>query len=258
MLRSEPILTARLAAAAIAMALAPCVSSFAQDRRPPSSSAPPEQVEQRVSDRGSLGQSLRVMPVDLSPHGFERVYKVPGRDDLLMRSNGALYAVFTQSAYARDPKKQNTFRPVISAATIFYIGKPNFKMIRSTGMRDLSFSPNDVASEDHVSKSLDSMSGVKRLDAVPVDGRAAESRTALVDGRADAPKPQVPVSTDSHASYPTRTPDQIAAAPVNSGTNTAPRSTETQSQNASPAQVSTRPGFASRIDELMRRAKKAQ
>jgi outer membrane scaffolding protein for murein synthesis (MipA/OmpV family) len=67
------------------------------------------------------------------------VYAVPGRDDLLMRTNGALYAVFDQSTYTRDPQKRGAMRAVIPAATVFYIGRPDFRTIRSTGMRDLDW-----------------------------------------------------------------------------------------------------------------------
>jgi hypothetical protein len=105
------VTTAVLAAASLAPA------AHAQDRREPSPNAVPELVDQRVADRNSLGHSLRVMQVDLSPHGFERVYKVPGRDDLLMRTNGALYAVYSQSAYAADTQRKGAIKAIVPAAT---------------------------------------------------------------------------------------------------------------------------------------------
>ena len=109
---------------ALAAALAAAAATHAQAPRPdttvPASQQPqrvagpaatsaqssrdlPQVVDPTVADRHSLSDSLRVMPVDLSPHGFDRVYAVPGRDDLLMRTNGARYAIFSQSIYGRDP-----------------------------------------------------------------------------------------------------------------------------------------------------------
>jgi hypothetical protein len=144
-------------------------------------------VVDQMGDRHSLSHSLRVMPVDLSPHGFERVYAVPGRDDLLMRTNGALYAVFDQSTYTRDPQKRGAMRAVIPAATVFYIGRPDFRTIRSTGMRDLDFVPGDASRAARPSSALGSMHGVTRLEGAPVDGRASDAGAQIVDGRAHHP-----------------------------------------------------------------------
>jgi hypothetical protein len=57
-------------------------------------------VDQGREDVGALGTSLRMEGVDMRlPAGFQRVYRVPGRDDLLMRGNGALFAIFPESVY---------------------------------------------------------------------------------------------------------------------------------------------------------------
>ncbi|NBX32326.1 MAG: hypothetical protein EBR07_06285, partial [Planctomycetes bacterium] len=107
-------LTPRAFTVAFACGLALLLSSAAtaQDVRRVSASDNPTVIDQKVGDRNSLSTSSRVMQVDLSPHGFERLYAVPGRDDLMMRTNGALYAVFSQSAYIRDPqKKAESSRP---------------------------------------------------------------------------------------------------------------------------------------------------
>ena len=190
-----PVVTSAVLAAILAPA------ALAQDRRAPSSSTVPEVVDQRVADRNSLGHSLRVMAVDLSPHGFERVYKVPGRDDLLMRTNGALYAVYSQSAYAADTQRKGAIKAIVPAATIFYIGRPDFSVIRSTGVRDLSFTTRDPGAAPLAGKRLESMPGVARLDCTPIDGRAGMD--ARVDTHVDASTDE---SRDPRDSRDARTP----------------------------------------------------
>ena len=280
-----PVVTARvlairaratplLAPAALAVILAP--AAHAQDRREPSPSAVPEVVDQRVADRNSLGHSLRVMQVDLSPHGFERVYKVPGRDDLLMRTNGALYAVYSQSAYAADTQRKGAIKAIVPAATIFYIGRPDFSVIRSTGVRDISFTTRDPGATPLAGKRLESMPGVTRLDCTPIDGRAGLD--ARVDTHLDAstgesrdprdPRdPRAPRATsglrttdpranDDHTSHPTHPPQEVAP---DAGTHPTDPLSAPGAPDAPPsAPRESRPGFNERIDELMRRAKKAQ
>lgn len=235
---------ARRAARAAALAAA-CLASPALAQQqgggsaaPPSPSALPERVDAGVADRHSLGQSLRIQPVDLSPHGFRHVYKVPGRDDLLMRTDGALYAVFDQSVYVRDPNaKTPSLKPMIPAATVFYIGKPNFRMIRSSGIRDLSFRREDSppAAEQHAPVLV---GGVKRLE--PEVG--APGATRMEPTRISA-KPAE--HGEEHATYPAK-PPQAADRPA------APAA-----EPPAPTRAD-RPGFDRRIDELMDRAKKAQ
>ena len=255
------VTTAVLAAASLAPA------AHAQDRREPSPNAVPELVDQRVADRNSLGQSLRVMQVDLSPHGFERVYKVPGRDDLLMRTNGALYAVYSQSAYAADTQRKGAIKAIVPAATIFYIGRPDFSVIRSTGVRDISFTTRDPGATPLAGKRLESMPGVARLDAAPIDGRAgldARMDTHVDASTGEARDPREPRATaglrttdprvnDAHTSHPTRPPQEVAP---DAGANPADASSASDAHPATPRE--SRPGFNERIDELMRRAKKAQ
>lgn len=266
--RATPVLAAVVLAAA---SLAP--AAHAQDRREPSPNAVPELVDQRVADRNSLGQSLRVMQVDLSPHGFERVYKVPGRDDLLMRTNGALYAVYSQSAYAADTQRKGAIKAIIPAATIFYIGRPDFSVIRSTGVRDISFTTRDPGAAPLAGKRLESMPGVARLDCMPIDGRAGVD--ARVDTHVDASTDESrdprdartpratsglrttdPRANDDHTSHPTHPPQEVAP---DAGTQPADPRAAPGAPDAQPsAPRESRPGFNERIDELMRRAKKAQ
>ena len=249
----RPALVAALAAAAAA------ASSAAQDARPdttvpanmkpradlPAPAAPaahevPKVVDPTVADRHSLSQSLRAMPVDLSPHGFERVYEVPGRDDLLMRSNGALYAVFSQSIYGRDPKRGNT-RVLIPASTVFYIGQPDFSSIRGSAVRDADLAA--ARAPDAPGSPAGSVDGVRRIDALPVAQRidgSSQRIDAASDGRFRAPErptddPPVDVAHGPPSPSPARPDAPVAPAPNDSR--------------------ESRPGFQDRIDELMRRAK---
>jgi len=263
-----PVVTTAMLAAAI---LAP--AAHAQDRREPSPNAVPELVDQRVADRNSLGHSLRVMQVDLSPHGFERVYKVPGRDDLLMRTNGALYAVYSQSAYAADTQRKGAIKAIVPAATIFYIGRPDFSVIRSTGVRDISFTTRDPGAAPLAGKRLESMPGVARLDCTPIDGRAGldarvdthvdastdesrDSRDARTPRATSGLRTTDPRANDDHTSHPTHPPQEVAP---DAGAQPADPHAAPGAPDAQPsAPRESRPGFNERIDELMRRAKKAQ
>ncbi len=83
---------------------------------------PLEIVEQGTEDTDELSTTLRMSPLDPRlPTGFQRVYRVPGSDTLLMRGNGALFAVFEQSVYTRDSKRKDLAVP---AGTVFHIGMP--------------------------------------------------------------------------------------------------------------------------------------
>lgn len=237
------VAAAALAAGAVAQDAAP--SGEPTLRRPlPAAreSSAPTQVDAAVADRNSLSTSLRAMPVDLSPHGFERVYAVPGRDDLLMRSNGALYAVFSQSNYARDPRRGN-LRVVIPASTVFYIGRPNFAVIRSTGVRDVSLVREDSA-PGAGGTPLASVHGVRRIEGTPVDGRAGKPGAARIEDAGDGRFRAV------HEDGPAPGGEQRAEG-------AAPGSAPASAAAPGPDVRASRPGFADRIDELMRRARKA-
>ena len=234
-------------ACGLALLLAPATA--AQDVRRISASDNPTLIDQKVGDRNSLSTSARVMQVDLSPHGFERLYAVPGRDDLMMRTNGALYAVFSQSAYIRDPQKKGALKAVVPAATIFYIGRPDFRVIPSTGVRDINFIHDDHGDySKRPSTAMTSMNGVQRINGTPIDGRAAVAQSARIDGRIDAPATAKTVrAPDEDISYPARSPEPMG-----------PPSPDVEDQSAAPVLRAAQPGFSDRIDELMRRAKKAQ
>ena len=61
-----------------------------------------QRVDPTLGDVSPLGESLREVNMQADfrvPTGFQNVYRVPGRDDLLMSANGAMYAIFPQSSY---------------------------------------------------------------------------------------------------------------------------------------------------------------
>jgi hypothetical protein len=81
-----------------------------------------EAVEQGTEDRGGLDATLRVQRIDLRlPTGFGDVYRVPGSSEKLMRGNGALFAIFGRSLYARP---SGGALPITPAGTIYSIGMP--------------------------------------------------------------------------------------------------------------------------------------
>lgn len=104
----------------IVLAVAAPRGQCRQDARPVPLEPP---LDEAVEDRNVLARSLRLVDPGLAlPDDFGQVYRVPGRQDLLMRIQGGLYAVFPYSVYKRD-KKGRTFADVPSG-TIFHIGGP--------------------------------------------------------------------------------------------------------------------------------------
>ena len=85
-------------------------------------------IDPTVEDTGPLSVSLRELQVDLrGPVGFEHIYHVPGyEDELYMRVDGGLYAVFPQSVYT-----DTRWGPVamIPNSTIFYIGSASMEAL---------------------------------------------------------------------------------------------------------------------------------
>ena len=84
-------------------------------------------LDQTVEDTSPLAISLRQIERGLrKPSAFDQVYRVPNRDDLLMRIEGGMYAVFPQSVYTRG---RNGTLPLIPAGTVFYIGFPDLERL---------------------------------------------------------------------------------------------------------------------------------
>lgn len=211
-----------------------------------------EVVDPTVADRNTLGTSFRMFAVDLSPSGFRNVYKVPGHDDLLMRADGGLYAVFEQATYRRaqdKETKQYFTKPTTPASTTYYIGRPNWARMRGTGVRDLSFRRETNQTPIAASKQLSDMSGVARLHGVRETAGATPIENTRVDGRVAAEEPRTRM-TDEETSYPAAR--RTAAAPEGTGGADAAAA---PTADATPR--SQRPEFSKRIDQLMRRAAKA-
>ncbi len=104
----------RLGSAILVLCLSTPVLGQTGDLRP---------LDQTVEDTSPLSRSLRQIERGLrEPSAFDQVYRVPNRDDLLMRIEGGIYAVFPQSMYTHG---KNGTVPLIPAGTVFYIGYPD-------------------------------------------------------------------------------------------------------------------------------------
>ena len=119
----------RFAIAILVLSLTSTVAGQSDDLRP---------LDQRVEDTSPLSRSLRTIERGLSaPSGFNQVYRFPGQEDLYMRINGGVHAVFPQSVYSSG---RNGPIPLIPAGTMFYIGQPD---LGSAGQADPSAPQDD-------------------------------------------------------------------------------------------------------------------
>ena len=233
---------------------------------------PPEVMDTGVSDRHAVSTQLRVMPVDLSPHGFERTYRVPGRNDLLMRSNGAVYAVFDNMEYERDKrfKYQKVFKAVIPAATIFYIGRPDWAVIPSTGIRAVDMRHEAPPPPLRESSALDDYHGVGHVKEERVGPTLEMGPNQRVNLRVEGEHPKDARTVSEDISYPVSRPrikpatdskagDDANATPGALGTPGTPGAAGATAATASstkPAGRTERPNLGNRIDDLMGRASK--
>jgi len=130
-----------------------------------------EPVDPFTEDLGPLNLSLRELQRDLrAPQGFERVYEVPGHEDLLMRVDGGLYAVFPQSVYVGSRFGP---LPVIPNNTVFQIGLDGLDELVTTMWGDTA--TYDEANDD----------APARVDITARDCRVRDLRVEdlLVDAR---------------------------------------------------------------------------
>ncbi len=82
-------------------------------------------LDQTVEDTSPLSRSLRHIERGLrEPSAFEQVYRFSDREDLLLRIDGGIYALFPQSIYTQG---KNGTLPVIPAGTVFHIGYPDLE-----------------------------------------------------------------------------------------------------------------------------------
>lgn len=112
----------------LAIPLMAAASAFAQQayQSPAVQGVPSmlQRLDPMRQDVGPLSDSLREvnMQVDLrTPTGFQNVYRVPGRDDLLMRASGGVYAIFPESVYVQTEKGMLIKVP---PGTTYSIGMP--------------------------------------------------------------------------------------------------------------------------------------
>jgi hypothetical protein len=82
-----------------------------------------EPIDQTIADVSVLSMSLREIEPGLrQPNDFSRIFRIPGKQDLFMRQQGGLYAVFPESVYGVD--KKGKLQVVVPYDTTFYIGRP--------------------------------------------------------------------------------------------------------------------------------------
>ncbi|MSR17642.1 MAG: hypothetical protein EXS00_00480 [Phycisphaerales bacterium] len=128
---AETILGAVLASVSVCSGVeaAPQDKRFVPDTSGPFDVSTLQQAVPREDDMGALSASLRQPSTDLAqPSGFRQLYRVPGRPDLLMRANGAVFVVFSQSVYQRW--KGRDFAVIPPGAT-FTIGVPTQQFLDS-------------------------------------------------------------------------------------------------------------------------------
>jgi len=153
-------------------------------------------VDAGREDIGPLATSLRADPVDQRlPTGFDRVYRVPGSDSLLMRGNGALFAVFEESVYRRSGA-------ALPPGTVFHIGMPDLR-------------PTEYG--------LGHPAGDTQMKATSAVGRPGAIGSGRLDLRV---RPVQPGSSKVGASDSSRPPSRAAFAPITleSALGIAPRS----------------------------------
>jgi hypothetical protein len=149
-----------------------------------------------------------------------RLYGVAGRPDLLVRSQGGMYAVFDQGQYV---SWKGVGLPVWPSGTQFFIGRPDFTNVRVPGIR-MDTESTMLPAPGIRAKEAASPGGqpdarapderhVVRDARVP-DARLSSPRveTRLEERRAPASKP-APQVTEAHAVPPDSKRIEPAASP---------------------------------------------
>jgi hypothetical protein len=179
-------------------------------------------VEAGTVDVSATQTTLRVMPVELNEStNFMRLYGVAGRPDLLVRSQGGMYAVFDQGQYV---SWKGVGLPVWPSGTQFFIGRPDFTNVRAPGIRmdteSTMLPAPGIRAKDAPSpggqpdaRVPDDRHAVR--DARVPDARLSSPRveTRLEERRAPDAKPAPPVS-EAHAVPPDSKRIEPAAPPA--------------------------------------------
>ena len=159
-------------------------------------------VEAGTVDVSATQTTLRVMPVELNEStNFMRLYGVAGRPDLLVRSQGGMYAVFDQGQYV---SWKGVGLPVWPSGTQFFIGRPDFTNVRVPGIR-MDTESTMLPAPGIRAKEAPSSGG--QPDARVPDDRHAVRDARVPDARLSSPRVETRLEER-------RAPDAKAAPPV--------------------------------------------
>jgi hypothetical protein len=139
-----------------------------------------QRVDPNREDIGPLSESLRRMDFQAdfrTPMGFQNVYRVPGRDDLLMRASGAVYAVFPQSVYVATG---DGLAATVPPGTVFSIGQPGPWLMPLEGSQPAGFLPQDGRPAAPAKEAV----GADAAVVTAVQGRVIPRRSTFVVGDA--------------------------------------------------------------------------
>jgi hypothetical protein len=179
-------------------------------------------VEAGTVDVSATQTTLRVMPVELNEStNFMRLYGVAGLPDLLVRSQGGMYAVFDQGQYV---SWKGVGLPVWPSGTQFFIGRPDFTNVRAPGIRmdteSTMLPAPGIRAKDAPSPGGQPDARVPDDRHVVRDARVPDARlssprveTRLEERRAPDAKPAPPVS-EAHAVPPDSKRIEPAAPPA--------------------------------------------
>lgn len=165
------------------------------DQRPiaqPAVPAAPVRVRQQIKltpgdammiDRSAISDSLRVSATDLrNPSGFTNIYEVDQRPDVLVRANGAVYAVFPLGDYALVKKDKRPYVQVlVPPGTMYYIGEPNWRRVWLPGIRGMMPKLRLRTAEEFAADTPPA-SSLQRVEAtMPLDYSNAYVRPVLME-----------------------------------------------------------------------------
>lgn len=190
-----------------------------------------EIVDQGTEDRDVMSATLRTDPTDLRlPTEFERVYRVPGSSSLLMRGNGALFAVFEQSVYRQTSRGVQVVAP---PGTVFHIGMPSAQTTRNNAsVTDAPTKPADARRiPTQIAAPMDARIGpVHAAVAIP---HATQSSLGQTEPRTNASSA---TSAKEFETLPKPSlANPVAASPANSSTSSSTNSSTTASTTAAPS-----------------------
>jgi len=140
-------------------------------------------TEGGVADRGAMSESLRVQPFEMrQPAGFSTIYEVESRPDVLVRGNGAVYAVFPQGDYAvAVVQKRRVVQTLVPAGTMYYIGEPDWRTVWLPGIRGMMPKLRRETPEEYASRTP-AASAMQRVEpTMPFDYDGVYLRPLLVE-----------------------------------------------------------------------------